>query len=422
VTWSAPADNGSPITSYLVEVKSSSGTWVTTSDCDGSSSSVISSLSCVIPMSTLTSGSFSLSFDTLVEVRVTAINSIGSSATSTVNTSGAYTRRAPTMSAPVKISGTDTTLVVGWTALTTSSDTGNSAITSYKLEWNQGDGTDTYVTLAVTDSSTTSNTLTGLTAGNTYRFRVSAANVYGYGSASVTASFTASTVPGVPSTVTVAQSTSDATEVDFTWTAPSSNGGLTISTYQMVIYNPTSGTFAEDTTNCPASNTLTCSVPMSTLTSSFGYAIGDLIRAKVRAMNSDGYGDYSSVNTAGLNAMKEPQSAPTDLARGSSTSKTAIQLTWTGITTSPANGGITGSVDYAVYWDQGSSTWTQLASSTSGATTYTTSTTLTEGGAYQFKVAATNDFGSGPQTSAITVYAAVAPSGLSAPTTTYNSA
>lgn len=420
VQWNAAADNGSPITSYLVEIKSSAGTWVTdSSNCDGSSTTVIDSQTCTIPMSTLTSGSFSLSFDTLIEVRVSATNAIGTSSTSTVNTSGARTRRAPaTMTAPVKNSGTDTTMTVGWTALTTNSDIGNSAITSYKLEWNQGDGTDNYVTLVVTSS--TSYSMTGLTAGTIYRFRVSAANIYGYGSASTSASFIASSVPGVPSTVTVTQSSTDPTEVDFTWSAPASNGGLTIDSYQMVLYNPTTAVWAEDTTNCPASNTLTCSVPMSTLTTSYGYTIGDLIRAKVRAHNSDGYGDYSSVNSAGMTAMKEPQSAPTSLARGSSTSKTAIELTWTGVTTSPANGGITGSVDYIVYWDQGSSTWTTLG--TSSATTYTTTASLTEGGAYQFKVAASNDFGTGPETGSLTVYAAIAPSGLDAPTTTYNSA
>ena len=60
----------------------------------------------------------------------------------------------------------------------------------------------------------------------------------------------------------------------------------------------------------------------------------------------------------------------------------------------------------------------QLASSTSGATTYTTSTALTTGLAYQFIVYAANNFGVGPASSPLTVYAAISPSGISAPTTT----
>lgn len=81
-------------------------------------------------------------------------------------------------------------------------------------------------------------------------------------------------------------------------------------------------------------------------------------------------------------------------------------------------------VDYKVYWNQGSTTntWVVLASSTSGATTYTTTATLTEGLDYQFYVVAFNNFGDGPSSTTITVYAAIAPSGLSDPTTTYNSA
>lgn len=80
-------------------------------------------------------------------------------------------------------------------------------------------------------------------------------------------------------------------------------------------------------------------------------------------------------------------------------------------------------VDYKVYWNQGPSinTWTLLVATTGSATTYTTTASLTTGDAYQFKVVAFNDYGSGPESSIVTVYAAIAPSGLAAPTTTYNS-
>ncbi len=161
---------------------------------------------------------------------------------------------------------------------------------------------------------------------------------------------------------------------------------------------------------------------MSVFTNSpFSFSIGTVLVAKVEAYNTMGYSTPSAENTSGATVKKAPQVDASNLARGASTTKTAIELTWTGVTTSPDNGGQT--VDYKVYWNQGSSvdTWTLLASTTGGATTYTTSTTLTTGLAYQFKVQAYNDFGSSGQTSAVTVYAAIAPSGLAEPSTTYNS-
>lgn len=42
------------------------------------------------------------------------------------------------------------------------------------------------------------------------------------------------------------------------------------------------------------------------------------------------------------------------------------------------------------------------------------------GKAYQFKVAAFNDFGTGPYSSAFTIYTAIVPTGLADPTTTLN--
>lgn len=84
---------------------------------------------------------------------------------------------------------------------------------------------------------------------------------------------------------------------------------------------------------------------MSVFTASpFSFSIGALIVAKVEAYNSLGYSVPSVENTSGATVMEEPQVSITNLASGSGTSKTVIQLTWTGITSSPDNGGQT--VDY----------------------------------------------------------------------------
>jgi len=131
-------------------------------------------------MSTLTTSPFSLTFDTLVEVRISATNIIGTSSTSTVNTSGARIRRAPgTMGVVTKASGDETMMVISWTALTSATDTGNSAITAYNLYWDAGAGTS--ATISLYEGLTTSYTLTGLISGKNYRFKIRAKNIYGYG-------------------------------------------------------------------------------------------------------------------------------------------------------------------------------------------------------------------------------------------------
>lgn len=55
VTWDAPFDNHSPITSYVILLKESDGSFVENKDlCDGSSTSdpdTLSSRSCLVPIS-----------------------------------------------------------------------------------------------------------------------------------------------------------------------------------------------------------------------------------------------------------------------------------------------------------------------------------------------------------------------------------
>lgn len=101
---------------------------------------------------------------------------------SSVNTSGARTRRPPApMAVPVKVSGDQTQITLSWTALSSSADTGNSAITAYQLYWDNGSGSTSVLIYSGTGTTTT---VTGLTSGTNYKFMVLAQNVYGFGSES----------------------------------------------------------------------------------------------------------------------------------------------------------------------------------------------------------------------------------------------
>lgn len=93
ITWVAPSANGSPILSYLIEIQGSDGSWnQDTVYCDGADQTVISSTACSIPLTKLTdtAGDFSLALGSLVAVRVSAINVLGTGVASAANSAGAY--------------------------------------------------------------------------------------------------------------------------------------------------------------------------------------------------------------------------------------------------------------------------------------------------------------------------------------------
>jgi hypothetical protein len=78
IEWTEPEWLGSNIEAYEVEIADSLGSWYTElNDCDASSSQIISQKYCIIDMNTLVGSSFNLVYNDLVEVRVTAFNSLG---------------------------------------------------------------------------------------------------------------------------------------------------------------------------------------------------------------------------------------------------------------------------------------------------------------------------------------------------------
>jgi uncharacterized protein YaaQ len=117
----------------------------------------------------------------------------------------------------------DGTVTVRWTA---PSSNGGSAITGYVVTPYIGTTAQTPVNVTGTGTSTT---VGGLTNGTAYTFRVAAVNAMGTGAQSAASSATTPYgVPGAPTNVTAVPGNQS---LYLTWSAPSSNGGNSITGY-----------------------------------------------------------------------------------------------------------------------------------------------------------------------------------------------
>ncbi|MET7946374.1 fibronectin type III domain-containing protein [Micromonospora sp. NPDC005324] len=136
-----------------------------------------------------------------------------------------YASTPGTPTAPTAVAGV-TSATVSWTAPANN----GSPITSYLITPIRDGVTQPTVTF---DASTTSRTLTGLTAGASYTFRVAAVNAFGTGAASPpSAAVVPYTLPGAPTNTSATAGTNAAT---VSWTA-AANGGSPITGYTVTPY------------------------------------------------------------------------------------------------------------------------------------------------------------------------------------------
>ena len=146
--------------------------------------------------------------------------------------------------------------------------------------------------------------------------------------------------------------------------------------------------------------------------SPYNLVYGNLVVAKVQAYNSKGWSSLSPANAAGATIQTEPQamSAP---ARGATTSETQIEVTWTAITSAPANGG-SSVTSYNLQWDAGSggATWSNVVgySPAYTGTSIVLTSSITAGATYQFQVRARNVDGWGAFSPVTSIKAASVPS------------
>ena len=204
VSWSAPANGGSPITSYTITpyIGTTAQTSTTITGSPPSTSTTITGL---------TNG-------TAYTFTVTATNSIGTGSPSSASTS--VTPTAPTApAAPTGVAATagNGTATVSWTA----PSNGGSPITSYTITPFIGLTAQTPTTISGSPPAT-STTISGLTNGTTYTFVVTATNAVGTGPPSATSNAVTPTA-ATPTPAFVQQVSKHSTAVTSVAVTPASN-------------------------------------------------------------------------------------------------------------------------------------------------------------------------------------------------------
>ena len=282
---------------------------------------------------------------------------------------GAPTGLAATANGPSQID-------LSWSA---PASTGGSAITGYKIEVSANGTSGWTDQVANTNSTATTYAHTGLGAGDTRHYRVSAINANGTGVPSnVDSATTGTTVPGAPTGLTA--TASGTTAINLSWSAPASTGGSAITGYKIeVSANGTSG-WTDQVANTNST---------ATTYAHTGLVSGDTRHYRVSAINANGTGVPSNVDSATTGTTVP--GAPTGLTATAS-GTTAINLSWS----APATTGGSAITGYKIEVSpNGTSGWTdQVANTNSTATTYA-HTGLGAGDTRHYRVSAINANGTG---------------------------
>jgi hypothetical protein len=264
INWSAPTSGGAPASYKLTPYVS------------GTAQSPVT-----VPATETSKTITGLTAGTAYTFTVTAINEGGTgpeSALSSPVTPTAITVPGSPMSVTATAGGASAT--VAWAA---PADNGGSAITGYKVTPYRENVAGTPLSFA---ASTTSTTLGGLTAGSSYTFTVIAVNSIGQSAESARSNAvtpTPATAPGAPTGVSAVGKSSGAL---ISWTAPSENGGSTISGYRITPYL---GSVAQTSTTTSSTAT---SATVSSLANGSSYTF------KVAAINGVGTGAESAASSA----------------------------------------------------------------------------------------------------------------------------
>ncbi len=398
VSWSVPTDNGADISDYDVQYRKQNSnetwpsTWTSHPHTGAATAAAITGLA----------------NDSDYQVRVRAVNSIGTGAWSAPSEATLTAQKPDVPAAPTLSFGVQS-LGVLWAA-----PAGNGAsITDYDVRYRACTATPKSCASTPTWGSWTSHshtgtattaTITGLTNDTAYQVQVRATNSVGTGAWSASAEATPTAQkPAAPAAPTLAYGDQSLTA---TWAEPADNGA-SITDYDV--------RYCENSTGCDAANEWAAlddtggnATSTATTATVSGLTNGTTYQVQVRAGNSKGDGAWSP------SAIEKPSTVPNvPVAPTLSVGDQSLGVTWT----EPSGDGGSAVTGYKVgRCSSGcdtASNWT--VATLTGTDTTTTLSSLTAGTAYQVRVAATNRSGDSAWSSSATATPVKAPDAPSAP-------
>jgi predicted phage tail protein len=354
LSWAGPALVGcSPVTGYHVYQGTSPGgeTEIPVS------CSPVTATSCTV--TGLTNG-------TIYYFKVTAVNGVGEGPGAEVNAVPATLPGAPTGLAAAPGNGQ---VALSWVA--PASD-GGSPVTGYHVYQGAGPGGETGRPVNCSPVTPTSCTVTGLTNGTTYYFKVTAVNRVGDGPGAEVRAVPA-TVPGAPVGLAAVPGNG---QVTLSWAAPASDGGSPVTGYNLY-----AGTTPDFTGKTPLGKVTGTAVTVT------GLANGTIYYFMVTAVNGIGEGPGVEVRAVPVTVPGAPTGLVAVPGNGQMT------LSWA----APASDGGAPVTGYIIY--QGTSPGGETGTPVNGSPVTVTSHTvtgLTNGTTYYFKVVAINAAGLSP--------------------------
>ena len=294
VSWTPAPDNGFPITMYEVRYR----------DTDDTAWTDVTAFGPLVRTWT----SPTLTRDEEYEFQMRAQNELGWNTWSTSQTTTITQAVPSTPGAPILRRRGSGGINASWRA----PNANGSPITAYQLQYKLSSAAGW--TTASSTITGTNYTVTGLTIGATYDFRVRARNVGGWSQYSDSSSLATASTPGAP---TWGNFTTAARSITVRWTAPSSNGGSAITGYEIDYRRGTSGSW----TDGPDPGANATSRTISGLTANTTYQF------RIRAINAVGSGTWSANKSGRTRQLITP-----DPVRINSTQNWTIPDTWGDVT------------------------------------------------------------------------------------------
>jgi Ca2+-binding RTX toxin-like protein len=303
VTWTAPADvNGLPVTGYTVE------------RIGGPAVDVAATTTSFVATGLVNGTSYTF--------RVRALNEAGASVYS--DPSNAVVPVAPVAPPAVRpgqasdVTATegDGSAVVGWTP---PASPGSSAVTGYDVQVLDIATLEQVGALRPAAADATTLTVTGLTNGTTYWFRVRAVNTVGAGAWSNGSAPVTPVKPAVaPAAPALGAASAGNAAAVVRWTAPATDGGADLTGYEIQVLNAAG---VQVGALRPAGAPLTQLIVT-------GLVNGTAYRFRVRAVNAVGAGDWSATSATVTPATTPVVPGSLSAARGGNGGAITATLQW----------------------------------------------------------------------------------------------